>query len=59
LEFDSISEWLVSESLSSLVEDPSLVLSVVAVPEDDVSVVGVRSTMNIQALLTIVSEVSH
>jgi hypothetical protein len=41
-----------------LVNPPSLVLSIVAVPEDDVSVVSVASTMNIETFLSVVSDVS-
>jgi len=46
------------ESEGSLVNVPGLVEAVVAVPEDDVSVVVVVSTMNIEALTSIVSDVS-
>lgn len=58
LELDSVSVWLswVSDSIS--VKEPSLVLSIVAVPEDDMSLVGVSSTVNIKALLSVVSNVS-
>ena len=39
-------------------EVPSLVGSVVAVPEDDVSVVSVSSSVNIEALSSDISDVS-
>lgn len=51
-------EWVSSVGLTSLVEDPSLVGTVMAVPPVNVSVVSVASAMNIQALTTVVSDVS-
>lgn len=58
LELNSVSKWVswVVNSLS--VNVPSLVQSIVAVPEDDVSHVVVVSSMNIKALLGQVSDVS-
>ena len=44
-------------SNSSSVKSPSLVGSFMTVPEDDMSVVDILSTMNIEALLTVVSNV--
>ena len=44
--------------LSLILNSPSLVDSVMALVEDDMSVVGVGSTVNIQALVGIVSNVS-
>jgi len=43
---------------SNLVDPPGLVQSVVAVPEDDVSVVSVTLSVNIKALSSIVLDVS-
>lgn len=59
LELNSVSVWLswVSDSMS--VEEPSLVGSVVTVPEDNMSVVGVTLTVDIEALLGVVSDVSE
>ena len=51
-------EWVSSVGLTSLVEDPSLVGTVMAVPPVNMSVVTVVSAMNIQALTTVVSDVS-
>jgi len=58
LESLSISEWVswVVNSLSG--EVPGLVSTTVARPEDDVSVVGVRVSMDIKAVTTTISEVS-
>lgn len=47
-----------SRSLTSLIDDPTLVGTVVAVPEDNVSVVVVSVSMDIEALSSVVSEVS-
>ena len=58
LESLSILQWLRWPLLGSLVDPPGLVETVVAVPEDNVSVVGVAVSVNIQALLTVVSDVS-
>ena len=58
LEFHSVTEWLVAVLWSSLVKEPSLVSTVVAVPEDDVSMVGVGSTVDIEALSSVVLDVS-
>lgn len=58
MEFDSATEWLVSSGLTSLIEDPSLVLTVMAVVEDNVSVVSVALSVNVQALVSVVSKVS-
>jgi len=58
LELSSISEWLSSQGLTGLIEDPSLVGTVVAVVEDNVSVVSVRLSVDIEALVTVVSDVS-
>ena len=58
LESDSISKWLGSVETSSLVDEPGLVKTVMAVPEDDVSVVSVGSTMDIEALSSVVLDVS-
>ena len=58
LESDSVSEnWLVVDG-TDLVEPPSLVGTIVAVPEDDVSVVTVVCTVHIQALSSVVLDVS-
>jgi len=58
LESSAIWNWLSWVSNSCSVKNPTLVGSVMAVPEDDVSVVMVVSTMNIEALSTVVSDVS-
>ena len=58
LESNSVTEWLSSVLGTSLIEEPSLVETVVAVPEDDVSVVSVGSTMDIKALSSVVLDVS-
>ena len=54
LESDSIVEWVSWEVNSSSVDPPGLVETIVTVPVDDMSVVGVAVAMNIKALLTIV-----
>lgn len=58
LEENSISEWVLVVLDSLSVEVPGLVQSIVAVPEDDMSVVGVLATVNIKALSAVVSDVS-
>jgi len=47
-----------SVGLTRLIQDPSLVGTVVAVPEDNVSVVSVGSSVDIETFLSVVSEVS-
>jgi len=58
LESLSISVWLswISHTLS--VNIPGLMVTIVAVPEDNMSVVNVSSSVNIEALLSVVSDVS-
>jgi hypothetical protein len=58
LEFNSISEWLSWVSEANLINVPGLVLSIMAVPEDNVSVVRVASSMNVETFSTKVSNVS-
>jgi len=58
LESDAVSPWLSWVLDTSLINVPGLVLTVVAVPEDNVSVVSVRSTMDIETFLSVVSDVS-
>jgi len=58
LELDSIFQWLSWPALVSLVNPPGLVETVVAVVEDDVSVVSVAVSMDIEALSSVVLEVS-
>ena len=58
LELSAIWKWLSSPVDVLLVDVPALVVAVVAVPEDNMSVVTVVSTMNIEALATVVSDVS-
>jgi hypothetical protein len=58
LESDSVTkDWSVIDS-TLLVEPPSLVGTIVAVPEDDVSVMSVGVSMDIKALSSVVLEVS-
>ena len=58
LESDSVVEWLSSPVDVLLIDVPALVETVVAVPEDNMSVVSVGSTVNIEAFATVVSDVS-
>lgn len=58
LEFDSILEWLLWIFNTLLINVPGLVEAVVAVPPGDVLVVLVLSTPDIEAFLTVVSDVS-
>jgi hypothetical protein len=58
LEFDSITEWLSSVEWSSLVNEPCLIQTIVAVVEDNVSLVGVRLSVNIKTFSSIVLDVS-
>jgi len=58
LESSSVSDWVSWEVSSSGVDLPSLVGSVVASPEDNMSVLRVRSTMDVKALAWDVSDVS-
>lgn len=58
MELDSVTEWLSWPFLVVLVNPPGLVLSIVAVPEGELSVVSVRSTVNIKTFLSVVSDVS-
>lgn len=58
MELNIISEWLLLEEGQSLVNPPSLVLSVVAVPEGDMLVVMVLTTVDIKALSSVVLDVS-
>lgn len=59
LELDSIVQWLSWIGNGSLVNPPTLVGTIVAVPEDNMPVVSVRSTMNIKAFTAVVSDVSN
>lgn len=54
----SIFQWLSWIDESSSVKGPSLVCSVMAVPESGVVHVGVSSSMNIKALGSVVTDVS-
>jgi len=58
LESSAIWKWLSWVDHSSSVESPALVSTIVAVPEDDVSVVNITFSMDIEALSTVVSDVS-
>jgi len=58
LESDTVTEWLFWVLDASLINEPGLVLTVMAVPEDNMSVVSVRSTMNVKTFLSVVSDVS-
>jgi len=58
LESHFVGKWLSWVSESSLVNVPSLVEAVVAVPEDNMSIVVVVSAVNVEALSTVVSNVS-
>ena len=58
VELDSVSQWLSVGWLSGNGSDsPSLVGTIVAVPPDDMSVVGIDSTVNIKAFVGSVSDV--
>jgi hypothetical protein len=58
VELNSIGEWLLVGSLASNgVDSPALVGSVVAVPPDDMTVVLVDSTVDVEALASLVSDV--
>jgi hypothetical protein len=58
VEPDAVTQWLSVGWLSRNGSDsPSLVGTIVAVPPDDMSVVGVDSTVDIQALVGSVSDV--
>jgi len=58
LELDSVIEWLVWISPSDLVNGPSLVGTIVAIPEDSMSVVLVSSSVDVEALVSVVADVS-
>ena len=58
LESASVLEWLSWPGLGSLVDPPGLVHTVMAVVEDNVSVVSVAVSVNVEALSAIVLEVS-
>lgn len=58
LELDIISEWLSWPGLGSLIDEPSLVETIVAVVEDHVSVVSLAVSMDIEALSSVVLKVS-
>ena len=58
LESSSIWKWLSSPVDVGLIDEPGLVETIVAVVEDNMSVVGVGASVNVQALLTQVSDVS-
>jgi len=58
LEVLSVSQWVSWEVDISLVNVPGLVETIVAMVEDNLSVVGVVSTLNIKAVTTAVSQVS-
>jgi len=57
-ELNVVTQWLSWPFEGGLVNVPSLVETVVAVPEDNVSVVVVVSTVNVQTFSTVVSNVS-
>ena len=58
LEQNVIIQWLSSVQSSLLIQEPGLVKTVVAVPEDHVSVVSVGSTVDVKTFSSIVLEVS-
>lgn len=58
LEFDIILKWLLVVLKTFLIDDPGLVESIVASPVDDTLVVGILSSRNIKAELSVVSNVS-
>ena len=58
LELDIILEWIFWEVNSLGVNSEALVGSIVAVPEDSVSMLGIDTSVDIQALSRWVSEVS-
>jgi len=58
LELSAIWKWLSSPDDSNLIDVPGLVNTIMAVPEDNMSVVSVRSTVNVKTFLSIVSDVS-
>jgi len=58
LEFDSVSKWVLWVVVSLSVVVPGLVQSIVASVPDDVSVVSVRVSMDIQASCSLISDVS-
>ena len=58
LELDSVVEWLSWPGLVLLIDPPGLAETVVAVVVDDVSVVGVGITLDLEALLSVVLDVS-
>ena len=58
LESNVVSEWLSSVDSKALVDVPGLVKTIVAVVEDNVSVLRVRVSMDIKALSSVVLEVS-
>ena len=58
MESDVVGDWWSVVDGTDLVKPPSLVSTIVAVPEDDMSVVGVGSTVDIEALSSVVLEVS-
>lgn len=57
MELDVIFEWLSWPFHRSLINPPSLTQTVVAVVEDEVSVISVFSTADIKALSSVVLEV--
>jgi hypothetical protein len=57
-ESNVVTEWLFWIAHTLLINEPGLVETVMAVPVDDVSIVFVLTTMDIKALLTVVSDVS-
>jgi len=58
LELDSITKWVWWVSVSNSVNVPALVGTVMALPPDDVSVMGVVVSVNIEALVPGVSDIS-
>lgn len=57
LESDSVGNWLLWILSSLLVDPPGLVGSVVAIPEDDMSSLGIACPMDIETFLSIVLDV--
>lgn len=58
LELSAVVDWLRWVFNTLLIKVPSLVETIVAVPEDHVSVVRVVTSMDVQAFTSIVSDIS-
>jgi len=58
LELDSWSKWLVWIVVSLLIDHPSLVKLIVALGPVNVSLVGVRGSVNVEASVTDISDIS-